>query len=159
MHALIESTAKGRNIWSQQQWATLIAGAKQKPPEYSVKQIELKEILDFKSLAPMMIWDKLRLSELREMKIYSKDPLNVRVRYDFTQTYFNLFPIMGKGYDINNVKDYVLNPAATDIFKIEKNKLSHLKTILDRYIVDEEAKEQMEKIIDDQAKFMEVKKM
>lgn len=89
VHALIERTAKNKQIYIPDEWYTLVRWAKQKSPPYTVVEVDQDLILDFKAWLHTKNWtrdtnsEKMSWNKIREVKVQGNSPDIIEFKYEF----------------------------------------------------------------------------
>ena len=81
MHVRIETCARKKELFTQNEWATLMTACKTKGDPYEVKQITQEDIYDFTDLSQNFNWKQVKVSKTREIVI-SLQSKSVEIKYD-----------------------------------------------------------------------------
>lgn len=82
MHATIENAAKHRAIFSQEEWCDLIRNAKVQDPTYIVNEMNSEDFIDFASLSDKKFWKTIKISHIKEIKIFPNKKLHIKYEYE-----------------------------------------------------------------------------
>ena len=139
VHACIENKAKGKSIFTQDQWATLIhesRSGKNKAP-YVVKQISQKEIFDFQNMADHFfnILNNIAVSRVREIMV--KPNAEVNVKYDLTAE-FTTVKVLKKNFSVEDLKEYVLQEAYANKIALNEKKKKDIETMIKKRLIPDE---------------------
>lgn len=97
MHSTIEKASRNIPVYTPSQWAQLIRTAKRNPPPYVVKELDLNDFLDFKSVANMLQnfefdiqREKIKWLKVKRFIFKSTSPNTVQVYYDYGESFLSL---------------------------------------------------------------------
>lgn len=143
MHALIEREAHMKEIYTPDEWISLISTAKQDGNSYIVNKLNNQEVLDLHSLVDQQIWDRdsrgrqVYWSEVREVVagVDHNKPNDLYYRYNFSEQLKRVTITMKKDLDEVDLATYHPPQAYHGRFPLGALKLKHLKYLLDKKVV------------------------
>lgn len=132
MHARIESHAKNMCVYTQNQWAELMRDCKE-DQKYEVVEKSQDDIFNFDPLAEKFKWCDVRVSQVRELKIFPGRK-TVSVRYDFDEQPRSMY-VLKKNVSIGEILRLNLIKAYTSKLPLSKKKKDDLRKMVEKRIV------------------------
>lgn len=80
MHALIERSCKGVEVYTPSQWYAIMKAAKKNDPRYRVVEMKQEDFKDFREIAEMHNWSQVKITQIRELEVYKNQ---VQVKYNY----------------------------------------------------------------------------
>lgn len=145
VHAAIERHAKGRKIYTPDEWCEIIRGAKIKNPKYEVIRVSYGMIYDFKQLSLNLNWNKviikkgrksseaIGVSKWKQVMVVSGSENQLKYKKAYEDNYETLITRIDKNHV--NVKKYTLKKAYTAVQGIKKAKIKDLQTLCKKNII------------------------
>lgn len=139
VHAAIERHAKGHQIYTLNEWGSIISEAKVSKPIYQVINITYEMIFDFKNLSSLMNWSQtamqkkkkqtilLPISKVKQISVSSKMCNQLEYRTSFEMDFETHVTRLEKS-NVNG-KKYTLKGAYSSHQGIPSAKLKDLKTL------------------------------
>lgn len=138
MHARIEDEAKiKQEIYTPEEWATLIKSAKQDDHPYIVNFLRNEEVLDLHTLVKIEDWDtdskknKVFWSKVREISTDSNFPNYIFYRYNFNDEPSKILIKLKQGGTMDH-KTYRYPSAYTARFPLPQNKKTDIRKLMDK---------------------------
>lgn len=137
VHARIEKKTRNVTVYTPMQWFGLIATAKVKKPAYKVKKVTTDSILSFRELESIFKWDKVPITQLREICFDHEQPgfISYRKECDGQVTKFEILA-KRRGRPINWVT-YEWKKAYSDQLTVKPKVLGDLKWYVKKGLIPE----------------------
>jgi hypothetical protein len=123
VHAAIETASRHLTVYTTDQWAAIIHGARHTMP-YKVMQMSLSDFFDFKGLSEYLKnfdlneqRDKVYISEVRILEIKSNEPNKYRYKYDYDDTEFSAVNLITR---VRRTSDTIPNPKTINLKQLRK---------------------------------------
>ena len=145
VHAAIERHAKGRQIFTHNEWCEIIKNSKTEKPFYSVINVNFKMIYDFKDLSSQQNWTRtvmkknkpvnaiLGISKFKQVFVSKEKPNQLFYKCNFDDELEKL--VLRKDSNQVNVRKYKLKKAYTGELGLPAAKLKDLLTLCNNYII------------------------
>lgn len=127
MHGNIESNAKDKSIYTQEQWCTIMREAIQTKP-YSVHQFHQTEFLDWAKLSDERNWGSIAISDIDYIKFTRSDIISFQYLED-DQIYYKDLTFPRK--IVNPWKTVEILPAYEKKLPIDADKAEDLRKMMD----------------------------
>jgi hypothetical protein len=137
IHARIETEAKDQEIFSPEEWMTLILNAKVNGKPYRLNIVTHDNILDFHYLVNRQDWTRDSMkrtvywSQVREIVCDGKHPNVVFYRYNFSEELSKVKVVLKTDLDINT-QDYTPPKAYNSRFPLAPNKAKDLRWLMQK---------------------------
>ena len=142
MHSTIENCAKKASVFTQSQWREIMIRGKVEEPRYKVHELLQEEIFDFTRLATDQNWKKIKIMNLRELKLKANSD-TAYFKYEYNEN--------ARECPINSNKclgqTYPLIPARKEKIQLDANKKKDLKYMCDSGVIPAEHHEFYEELI------------
>ncbi|KAK3910886.1 Imidazolonepropionase [Frankliniella fusca] len=135
IHARIEEEAKRvQEIFTPDEWITLIKNAKQNGKSYLVSTLKNEEVLDLHYLVDRQNWSgqsksKIYWSQVREVSVHRDHPNILSYRYNFSDECSTLKVTMKQG-QMPDMETFQFPLAYSGRFPLQKNKVNDLKELM-----------------------------
>ncbi|KAK3932989.1 Penicillin-binding protein PbpB [Frankliniella fusca] len=135
IHARIEKSTKGKEIFDFKQWIDAIENAKEELPKYKVIPFKKEFVKTYKPLVNMQNWEtdlkgkKVAWSRVKEVQIIGSEGNLVRLKYEHDEEVVTISP--NKPGRPVNLKTYNPPPAYNSSIPLPANTMKCLKSLCD----------------------------
>ncbi|KAE8740383.1 hypothetical protein FOCC_FOCC014121 [Frankliniella occidentalis] len=140
MHARIENESNRREIFTPEEWITLIEEAKQDGKKYIINKLLNENVSDLHFLVDRHNWEyntnleKVSWSKVREVAVDWKSPNTVFYRYDFREPLKTVRVTMQDGSDLD-LKSYVAPNAYQSRFPLSAMKKRDIRFLCSKLAI------------------------
>lgn len=130
MHSAIERKGKNREIFTQEEWLSVIKAACDKKP-YIINEMNHSDIFDFHKPAAVFAWKRIKIQRIREI-VFS--PENLKFRYDsYSSDYVDAK--FCNDEEFKKICESDFNLASQEKICLDKNKIKDIESLIEKGII------------------------
>ena len=146
VHATIERSTRHSDMFSPSDWMVGVRNAKVNPPRYVVRELENKDVLDFKEFTDNCVSNrnraedgtKVKWNDIHSFQYRKEEPTKIFFKYEISQPEYNSIDIQSgrnRGAKLKSIKNYHLKQLYSSLVPISDAKYKDLMTLCKKNVI------------------------